>query len=90
MRMQFLKESDVSRPLGIPAHENDEQRCRVDGAVIWRMRNFIHPGEFADTEFVENFPRLLVTPIVHFVPLVSREEPQGIGCRLGPICQGLE
>src|SRR5437763_195243 len=59
------------------AAENDqEQRRRVDGAVVRRLRDLAHPRELADPQLVEDLAGLLVAPRVLAATLPAGEQPK--------------
>ena len=65
--------SAVVDAVGVGASQDDEQRRRVDAAVVTSERHFAEPRHFAVAGFVQDFSRLRVLLGVDGICLRGRE-----------------
>lgn len=69
--------------------EDDEERGRVDRAVVGHVRDLARLGHLADPQLVQDAPGLLLGRLVHLAALVGGQEGERVARELGGEGQGL-
>ena len=82
-RAQLRHRVEVERPAVVAARDHQEQRRRVDGAVVGRVRDLPGAGELAGAQLVQDLARLGVAPALVGVGLQPREHEQRAARDLG-------
>ena len=67
---------EISRALEVFAGQEDEQRCRVDAAVVPAEWNFAEARHLAVAHLVQDLSRLGVPLGIHLRRLGCRQEPE--------------
>ena len=81
VRQQLLRRGAVARPPVVLREQQDEPRCRVDGAVVRRVWDRPRPRQFAPPDLMEDLARLLVSPRVVTRSLVPGQQAQRVARR---------
>ena len=69
---QLAGQIEVTRPAHVLAERHEEERCRIDAAVIGAVGHALQSGELADADLVQDLARLFVAEVVDLLALVLR------------------
>jgi hypothetical protein len=62
--LEVVEEGEIAGPGGVKADEDQEEGRGIDGSVIAAEGELIQSGEFPDSDFMQDLPRLFIPPVV--------------------------
>ena len=90
VRTQLIEDTQITGPRRMTAHEDQPQGCRIDRAIVRRVRNLVEVRHLSDAQFVEDFARLLIAPFVSLCSLVIGEQPDRLFGNFGVVGEHLK